>query len=85
MFLRSLYIFFLRYLFSFYRFMTHVTRFYDEYINLNAWKQWLFHQLNIPIISVTHDSDDFGESPAVEVMKFKQNNGYFASKYYLIL
>lgn len=65
--------------------MTHLTRFYDEYMNLNAWKQWLFHQLNIPLIPVSHDSDDLGESPAVEVMKFKQNNGYFASMCYFIL
>lgn len=61
------------------RFITHGTRFYDDYLNLSSWKQWLFNLLKISSVSHSYDSDDVGESPAVEVMKFKQNNGYFAS------
>lgn len=62
------------------RFMTYGTQFYDEYLNPNSWKQWLIQVFNLPKISIPFESDDddHGESPAIEVMKFKQNNGYFA-------
>lgn len=53
-----------------------MTKFRDDYLVLNSWKQWLFQFLNV---QTPYESDDDGESPAVEVMKFKQEKGYFAS------
>ncbi|KFM60948.1 hypothetical protein X975_01775, partial [Stegodyphus mimosarum] len=61
------------------RFINRLVEFRDRYLVFNSWKRWLFQLLKIGyFFPLTDDPDDVGESPAIEVMKYKQKNGFFA-------
>ncbi|XP_015911449.1 uncharacterized protein [Parasteatoda tepidariorum] len=59
--------------------ITRITNFYDEYLTLESWKKWVSNLLDIDYGAADTSLvlDDLGESPALEVLRFKQKDGYF--------
>jgi len=62
------------------RIVQGVKGFRNDYLSLSVWKKWCSDIINYiaePIFEMD-DSDLMGESPAVEVFKFRDRNGMFA-------
>ncbi|KAF8782918.1 uncharacterized protein LOC129963403 isoform X1 [Argiope bruennichi] len=61
------------------KFLNHLTKLQD--ISWNSWKSWLITFLGMdhmfPTVMTESDPDE-GESPAIEVMRYKHKHGYFS-------
>ena len=66
------------------RLLSSAAGFRNKYLSLSAWSEWCQDMLSIFSSGSYRDfagqDDPNGESPAVEVLQFKDKNGYFASK-----
>lgn len=74
-----------------FRMLSNLINFKENYFTLEPWKRWcgdLLSQLtdnldkgSYPWLYYKETREDRdGESPAVEVMKYKQKDGYFSSE-----
>ncbi|GFQ76288.1 f-box only protein 21 [Trichonephila clavata] len=63
------------------KFLNHVSRFQDDYLSWTAWMKWLIKTLDLghlfPTVIIDSNPDE-GESPAIEVMRYKHKHGYFS-------
>ena len=72
------------YAFHIFRLLTSAAGIKDRYFSLEAWSEWC--QDIIKILSgkgynFGAGGAENGESPAIEVLQYKEKNGYFACKY----
>ena len=57
--------------------------FKDEYLTLASWQAWCKAILSkLQNKKYSDADDDLGESPAIEVMKLKDPQGYFGGEYF---
>ncbi|GFU03820.1 f-box only protein 21 [Nephila pilipes] len=67
--------------YALHKFLNHLSRFRDDYLSWNSWRKWLIKTLDLghlfPTITIESDPDE-GESPAIEVMRYKHKHGYFS-------
>lgn len=62
------------------KYLNRLSRFYEDYFVLSSWKAWFAKLLNIKQYpsETAYFVDDEGQSPALEVLQYKQKEGYFA-------
>ena len=66
--------------------MTQIKTFHTRWLKVDSWRQWC-HQLYLDYLRSARgyrphelpSEDDRGESPAFEVLKYREQEGYFAS------
>ena len=53
-----------------------------RYLTLSEWQKWCLDMLhNLRSVEASDsDSEDMGESPAIEVLKYRDPDGFFAGK-----
>ncbi|KAK7480727.1 hypothetical protein BaRGS_00027988 [Batillaria attramentaria] len=68
---------------AFRQLLSSAAGFRNKYLTLSAWGQWCQNLLDLFSSSGIHDyaghDDPNGESPAVEVLQYKDRNGYFST------
>ncbi|CAM1291667.1 Uncharacterised protein g215 [Pycnogonum litorale] len=72
--------------YAFHTFMSHLTSFKVEYLEWKSWTNWcsrLFAKIsdNSDTSYGDDEDSDMGESPAIEVMKYRDKDGHFGSSF----